>query len=127
VTNWVTITTNTYGLPRILPHLLPQVSPGSSLGINQYYYAYKRGVTGSNPVAPTSKNNSPAPTETPCRAIGVPVSMALLVLAMPAGRAGQVGARWCWVTRGVPGRLRTCLPDDLSPAPRAPAWPPSLA
>ena len=53
MTNWVTITANAYGLPRILPHVFPLVSPGSSLGINQYYYAYKRGVTGSNPVAPT--------------------------------------------------------------------------
>jgi hypothetical protein len=44
---------NTCGLRRILPHLFPQVPPRSPLVINAYYYAYKRGVTGSNPVAPT--------------------------------------------------------------------------
>ena len=53
VTNWVTITTNTCGLRRILPHLFPQVPPRSFLVISQDYYAYKRRVTGSNPVAPT--------------------------------------------------------------------------
>jgi hypothetical protein len=43
----VTITTNTCGLPRILPYLFAQFSPGSSLVINAYYYAYKRGVIDS--------------------------------------------------------------------------------
>jgi hypothetical protein len=57
VTNRVTITTNTCGLPRILPHLFPQVSPRSFLVINAYYYAYERGVTGSNPVAPHASHS----------------------------------------------------------------------
>jgi len=58
VTNWVTITTNTCGLPRILPDLFPQVSPGSPLAISQYYYVYTREVTGSIPVPPTRQNGS---------------------------------------------------------------------
>ena len=44
MTNRVTITTNTCGLLRILPHLFPQLSSGPPLVINAHYYAYKRGV-----------------------------------------------------------------------------------
>ena len=39
VSNWVTITTDTCGLSRILPDLFPQAHPDRPLIIDAYYYA----------------------------------------------------------------------------------------